>query len=315
MFKINIDNPSGLEVINITNPQFGIELEIIASFGAVINRYIVNNSPFSFIAGYQDHKDLVENHPFFSRSAKLFPFPNRLERGHYTFAGESYQLPANFPWSEHAVHGLLYNQPFFIKATQADEHHAQVTLTFDSSQLDVEGYPYPFRLEVTFSLDTAGVLQCGTKVFNLGETAMPFGDAWHPYFSLGVARNAFTLEMSPSHEWLHIDDLPSGEKQPFSQFNQPNTLDGVDLNHCFEFDHPTQSQIELKRIDGKAQLIYTQPSGYPFVQLYTPNSESSVAVEPMSCPANALNNGFGLLVLEPGETSSFLWQCQAKYRR
>ncbi|MDN2482296.1 aldose 1-epimerase [Vibrio agarivorans] len=313
MFKINIDNPSGLEVINITNPQLGIKLEIIASFGAVINRFVVNNSPFSFIAGYADHKDLIENHPFFSRSAKLFPFPNRLAQGRYTFSGDSYQLPANFPWSEHAVHGLLYNQAFSIQETHADENQARVTLQFDSSQLKSEGYPFPFRLSVTFTLDTTGLLQCETHVVNAGERAMPYGDAWHPYFNLGVPRDSFTLEISPCQEWLHVDDLPSGEKRAFSTFAQPKTLDGVELNHCFEFENPSQGQLTLKRLDGKAQLNYAQQSGYPFVQLYTPNSESSVAIEPMTCPANAFNNGFGLLELEPGQTSSFQWQCQAIY--
>lgn len=313
MFNINIDNPSGLEIINITNRQLGIELEIIASFGAVINRFIVNDSPFSFISGYADHKDLVDNHPFFSRSAKLFPFPNRLAHGQYTFAGESYQLPANFPWSDHAVHGLLYNQAFLIKETQVDENHARVTLQFDSKQLDAPGYPFPFCLEVIFVLNTTGLLQCETHIVNTGESALPFGDAWHPYFNLGADRSQFTLSMSPCHEWLHVDDLPSGEKQTFSQFVSPSTLEEVEFNHCFEFDDLDSGLIELKRLDGKAQLLYAQQSSYPFVQLYTPNSEASIAVEPMTCPANAFNNEIGLLVLEPGQSSTFQWQCQAIY--
>lgn len=313
MFKININDHEGMEVINIANAQFGIELDIIASFGAIINRFVVSNSPFSFIAGYRDHQDLLDTHPFFSRSAKLFPFPNRLASGRYQFAGQSYQLAANFPWSEHAVHGLLYNQPFHIKVTDANVEQASVTLSFVSSQLDNPGYPFPFTLEVEFVINTSGKLTCRTSITNTGASDLPFGDAWHPYFSLGVERSELLLNMSPCHEWLHEQDLPTGEKRPFDQFTQAISIEGHELNHCFEFDSSSDAKLTLSRTDDKACLHFAQDAHYPFIQLYTPASESSIAVEPMTCPANVFNNGFGLLVLKPGKTQTLEWHCQAIY--
>lgn len=113
MFKIINEKFGNIDSVTLINHQHGIELQIINGFGAVINKYTVNNSPFSFICGYQNYDELINQHPFFSRSAKLFPFPNRLNLGRYSFDNQNHQLPANFPWSDHAVHGLLYNQPFF----------------------------------------------------------------------------------------------------------------------------------------------------------------------------------------------------------
>ncbi len=112
MFRIEKEKFGELDSININNKEEGIEIQIITQFGSIINKYIVNHSPFSFISGYKSYQELIETNPFFSRSAKLFPFPNRLDKGRYSYRSHSFQLPANFPWSDNAVHGLLYNQPF-----------------------------------------------------------------------------------------------------------------------------------------------------------------------------------------------------------
>ncbi|MEZ8612641.1 aldose 1-epimerase [Vibrio sp. 10N.222.51.C8] len=313
MFKIINEKFGNIDSVTLINYQHGIELQIINEFGAIINKYIVNNSPFSFICGYQNYDELINQHPFFSRSAKLFPFPNRLNLGRYSFDNQNHQLPANFPWSDHAVHGLLYNQPFSITNSVANEELASVTMQYQTSSLH-PAFPFAFNLEVTFTIDITGKLTSSTTVSNLGDSAFPFGDAWHPYFSLGTELAQCGLAMSPCSEVIHENDLPNGEKHAFDRLSLDDSLTNQSLNHCFEFDSKTTNQLAFTRSDSSAAIRYQQDESYPFVQLYTPTSEQSIAIEPMTCPADAFNNQIGLLTLSPNQSQTFTWQCQATYQ-
>ncbi len=312
MFKVIKSNFGEFKTITMVNSEFGIQVELIQDFGAIINQYRVNHSPFSFIVGYQDSHDLIQSHPFFSRSAKLFPFPNRLKDGHYSYRQRHYTLAANFPWSDHAVHGLLYNQPFELIAQEANKEYAEVTLRFEATKL-TDGYPFAFRLDVRYHIDYQGVLSCNTTITNLGTEHFPFGDAWHPYFSLGCELEQCQLTMSPHSELEHQHDLPTGEFICTDVFSAPTSLKGMSLNHCYQFNDPSEQTLMLTRDDKRASLRFEQSKGYSFVQLYTPPSEPSIAIEPMTCPADAFNNHIGLLELAPEQSVHFHWQCQAQF--
>lgn len=312
MFEIIKGNFGELHSTRLLNSEKGIEVEVIQDFGAMINKYKVNHSPFSFISGYKSYDELIEQHPYFSRSAKLFPFPNRLKFGRYQYAQREFTLPANFSWSEHAVHGLLYNQAFEVIDAVAEEAFAQIHLRFQTSSLH-NGYPFSFQLDVVYRIDDIGHLSCQTQITNQGKHPFPFGDAWHPYFSLGTERNKCSVTMANAVELEHQEDLPTGNTNPNHQFNQTLLLQGYELNHCYRFTIETEQQIEFARLDQIAKIIYQQGASYPFVQLYTPQSEESLAIEPMTCPADAFNNHIGLLELEPNQSASFQWQCCAYY--
>jgi aldose 1-epimerase len=312
MFKIVQGNVGNLRSISLLNFKMGIEVEIIQDFGAMINKYSVNHSPFSFIVGYKDYDELINQHPYFSRSAKLFPFPNRLKCGRYQYAQREFTLPANFSWSEHAVHGLLYNQAFELIDTVAGETFAQIQLRFQTQSLH-SGFPFSFQLDVVYRVDNTGQLSCHTQITNQGLHSFPYGDAWHPYFSLGTALSRCTLTMANALELEHYDDLPTGNTNPNHPLNQTISLQDAKLNHCYQFATENEQQIEFCRVDHIAKIIYQQDRHYPYVQLYTPQSEASVAIEPMTCPADAFNNKIGLLELEPNQSASFQWQCCAYY--
>ena len=312
MFKLIKNNFGELNSTTILNSELGIQVDIIQDFGAIINQYRVNHSPFSFIVGYQDSHDLIQSHPFFSRSAKLFPFPNRLKAGQYRYRQRDYTLAANFPWSEHAVHGLLYNQPFKLVAHEANSEYAEATFRFETTKL-ADGYPFAFRLDVRYRIDYQGTLSCNTTITNLGTEHFPFGDAWHPYFSLGCDLKHCQLTMAAHTEIEHQHDLPTGQYLSSNAFSTPTSLEGVNLNNCYQFSDSSEQTLALIRDDKSASLQFNQGKGYSFVQLYTPPSEPSIAIEPMTCPADAFNNHIGLLELAPEETVQFEWQCQATF--
>jgi aldose 1-epimerase len=59
---------------------------------------------------------------------------------------------------------------------------------------------------------------------------------------------------------------------------------------------------------------------WPYVQLFTGDTlapaerRRSIAVEPLTCPANAFNSGDGLRVLDPAETFGGSWGLQPRIR-
>ncbi|PWI33416.1 hypothetical protein DI392_11245 [Vibrio albus] len=188
-----------------------------------------------------------------------------------------------------------------------------MTLRYETDSLHI-GYPFSFQMDVTFHIDKTGKLDCLTSVKNNGSKSFPFGDAWHPYFSLGTELHNQLLSMPNCDEMEHINDLPSGNTFPFDHFREQNTLNGVNLNHCFKFESNTEIKLTLNRSDNLATLYYQQDSNYPFTQLYIPEGEQTIAIEPMTCPANAFNNHIGLLELAPNENQTFTWSCHAIFR-
>jgi aldose 1-epimerase len=62
-----------------------------------------------------------------------------------------------------------------------------------------------------------------------------------------------------------------------------------------------------------AVTLWMEPS-YRFLMVYTPDATSevsrrrrSLAVEPMTCAPNAFRSGDGLIVLQPGQSTSAAW--------
>ncbi|MFA0071398.1 aldose 1-epimerase, partial [Vibrio breoganii] len=110
----------------------------------------------------------------------------------------------------------------------ATEESASVTLQYHTSSLH-PAFPFAFNLEVTFTIDTTGKLTSSTTVSNLGDSAFPFGDAWHPYFSLDTELAQCGLAMSPCSEVIHENDLPNGEKHAFDRLSLDDSLTNQSL--------------------------------------------------------------------------------------
>ena len=52
---------------------------------------------------------------------------------------------------------------------------------------------------------------------------------------------------------------------------------------------------------GSNAIVLWQDLNYPYLQVYTPASRDSIALEPMTGPPDCFNSGEGLVVLGPDE--------------
>ena len=101
-------------------------------------------------------------------------------------------------------------------------------------------------------------------------------------------------------------------------FREPRTLQGVQLDTPFSASLPDvngRANHVLRGPDGTATVLWTD-SSFGWVQVFTadpandqayPDRGRALAIEPMTCPPDALNSEIDLIVLGPGQTWSGTW--------
>ena len=122
----------------------------------------------------------------------LWPFPGRVPGGAYAFRGVTHRFgPPDRPDHEDPhgegahrfdMHGFVRHLPWQVTAREADDNHAALTATFTSEAHPdtLLGYPFPYALEATWTLDASG-LRLDFRVANVGSGDLPFGYGAHPY--------------------------------------------------------------------------------------------------------------------------------------
>lgn len=232
-------------------------------------------------------------------SSILFPFPNRLAQGKYTFEGQQYQFPENDFGKPNALHGMVFDKLFVLTDQGKDDTRAWATTRLSDTG-DNASYPFPFELEITYALSHHS-LSIAFKVTNKGDTRMPFGLGWHPYFNLGQHISHCALQLPGGYE-IEVDGymIPNGKKSPSTCFDSYRPLDGLSLDTCFEIREVQDENSTFVKLNDTQALEIWQDRHHPFIQVFTPGDGNTIAIEPMTCGINALNTGEGLQALAPG---------------
>ena len=272
-----------------------------------------------------DHGDLVVPYDVdvmrpAMRGALLAPWPNRTADGRYEFDGIVHQLPLSESELQNAAHGLVAWQDFTV--VSKDESHVALTGTIEAQP----GYPWRVRVEVSFDLDADGLRQ-RVVATNEASTPAPFGAGGHPYLLAGPAIpgavDGWSLEL-PADQVMQVSPdrlLPVGvesveEHGGILDFRERRLIGETVLNHAFG---------ALRRdADGLTRVRVTDPRGLGvelacdnasrWIQVYTADAgdpedrRHAVAVEPMTCPPDALNSKIDLIQLAPGATYSMEWR-------
>jgi len=249
------------------------------------------------------------------RGQPLMPWPNRIDGGRYTFDGKPYQLALTEPLRGNAIHGLTrwaHWRPVERGAARIVLEHA----------LDPQpGYPFSLALRLQYELTPQG-LTVRTCATNTGVSRCPFGVGFHPYFSCepaGTRVDASLLKLAAS-DYILTDarGIPTGrapvEGTSFD-FRRARPIGDLVLDTAFASlarDPDGRARVELASSDQRRRVTLWLDESYRYLQVFTgdtlpqPERRLGVAIEPMTCPANAFATGEALRVLEPGET----WHCE-----
>jgi aldose 1-epimerase len=288
--------------------QHGAQRAVITEVGATLRSYEVDGRPY--VDGFA-----ADEMSSGGRGQVLAPWPNRLAGGSYEFAGTRYQLAISEAKTGNASHGLVRWSNWQLMAQDA------TSVTLGLALHPQSGYPFALALALTYRLADDG-LTVHTSARNVGTSALPFGIGFHPYFTVGtpfVDAATFTL---PAATYLPVDErmIPTGRDAVAGgplDFRNARPIGDTIIDTCFTElarDGQGRARITLAAPDGGPTLTLTLDGAFDFVQVYTGNNlpdpatrRRGLAIEPMTCPANAFNSGDGLIVLAPGEEFTAAW--------
>jgi aldose 1-epimerase len=261
------------------------------------------------------------------RGATLVPWPNRIVDGRFTFAGVERQVPLTEPARGHALHGL----GGWLDYEAIDKGPSHVTLT--AAIVPQTGYPWRVVVETTFTLDADGLTQT-VRATNESPDAAPWGTGPHPYLVAGEGHvDDWTLDL-PAGEVLAVtaDRLsPIGlravdadDPQRFD-FRDARRIGAAEIDHAYTAltrDADKLTTVRVQVADGSGvEMVWDATC--PWVQIHTsdkgvgkPGHRTGLAVEPMTCAPDAFNASAydydaGLIVLEPGESTTASWRIAA----
>lgn len=236
----------------------------------------------------------------------LYPWANRLGERRFAVAGGAVDLDlpglrlatddAGLP-----IHGLLAGAAgweVLRHEPRGDGAVLAARFDFAARAALLAAFPFPHEIEFEAALDRAE-LSVTVTVRPSGEAAVPVAFGFHPYLRLpGVPRADWEVEL-PVRERVLLDErmLPTGAEEPVEI--APRPLGGRTFDDGFRAP-PAGEPFVLAGGDRRLELRFGE--SYPFAQVYAPEDDEVIAIEPMTAPTNALVSGRDLPFVAPGET-------------
>lgn len=296
--------PSGRQ-IEIT---FEDQVAVITEVGATLRSY--DHGGVAVVDGF--HADEI---PDGCRNQVCYPWVNRVGSGEWNYSGRRAKAGADNVVTATLNHGLARWRPFTLDTV--GPHHCTVSLVLHP----LPDYPFLTKFTVTYELGESG-LSVTSRVENLDDVDVPFSLGYHPYFAVTTLSIDGAWLTIPAQSYLVIDSrmLPTGEvlKVEGSEmdFREPRLVDGVVLDVTYgELLRDESGVFTATLRDAKGHEVQvSQDEAYPYFQAFSADTlaperrRTSLALEPMTAPADALRSGNGLISLAPGATWSGVWR-------
>ncbi len=248
------------------------------------------------------------------RGQVLVPWPNRVRDGRYGFGGSEYQLALTEAEQRNAIHGLARFANW--EAVEREADHLLMRLRLHPQS----GYPFALDLELGYRLDGDG-LSVTIAVTNIGTHRCPYGAGMHPYLTVGTAMIDDAVLTSPAGRRLETDarQIPTGSVSVAGteyDFRAGRSIGDTILDTAYTDlarDADGRARVRLRDPASGHEVELWMDESFGYLMLFTgdtlsrPARRRGLAVEPMTCPPNALQSGEALAVLEPGERRASTW--------
>lgn len=225
----------------------------------------------------------------------LFPWPNRIRDGKWSFAGQEFQLAINETATNSGLHGLVSEEPFNTLSESAD------SCTFIFELDEAHGYPFDTALSVSYTI-VENALKVSAKVTNKGVTEAPIAIGFHPWFRVSESS---VLRTNQSYGMVNDQTLIPLAEAPLSEFGFTSkgdiSLEKLEIDNTIFGAGKPEIVLETEKYEATIGQF-----NLPFTHLYTNRwSESEtvwLAIEPQSALANSLQSGDSIILLKPRES-------------
>ncbi len=245
----------------------------------------------------------------------LFPFPNRIRGGRYSWDGRDYEMSAEtvpFDNTGNAIHGFCLDRPWRVTSTGGNFVVGEFQLSVDAPDR-LKFWPADFLIELRYQL-RGSTLRAEIRIANPSQSPLPWGFGTHAYFRLPLGSDSkpkHCLVQAPvTEEWELTECLPTGTRKRIDsqiQLNEGAWFDQLTLDNVYTGVTRTDDVVECLVMDERAGLQVAQrcPAVFREVVAFTPSGRNAVCLEPYTCVTDAINlqqQGIdaGWRVLEPG---------------
>ncbi len=298
MFKIkHTQNKETKEnYLELSNQSIHTYAKIFLDQGASLQELILNNIT------------IIKNlHPIsYTNSVAsgiLFPFASRIKDGIYTFQQKKYELEINEKERNNAIHGFVFNKTFEIIEQKTTNLEASVKVQFTENN-ETKGFPFKYSVQLHYTL-TAATLNLAVSIANNDRKPFPFTLGWHPYFYSSDLYNSY-LSLNTSKKIYFDDRMILNNVKDIVLENNLQIKDNK-LDDCYILNN---NEVRFKTPDYEIEISTTCKENY--LQIYTPDNNNTIAIEPCTGTSNSFNNQFGLQVLEPKQKYHLTWNIDLK---
>lgn len=201
-------------------------------------------------------------------SPVLFPIVGTLKNNTYQYNNNEYHL---------SRHGFAREMDF--KLIDKQENSAVFSLT--ASPETQEKYPFDFDLHLIYTLENK-TLKIEYKVFNKGESKMPFSIGAHPAFDLPENFENYSLtfdENDTLNYYLLEDGLISNTTNKLSlDQNQLHLNYKLFANDALVFKNIKSKSVTI--LENSKPFLKVSYSDFPDLGIWTPPNAPFICIEP-----------------------------------
>lgn len=235
---------------------------------------------------------------------QLFPWPNRIADGRYTFEGRDEQLSITEPDKHNAIHGLTR----WGSWSRLDDASSEDVCVVGYRLYGEPGYHHQLDISVRYHVSAEG-LEVTAVARNIGTTSAPYGFGTHPYLTVGRRLDECELTFTAAKR-MDVDpdrllprDLVDVAGTPFD-FESGRVVGDLFIDNAFT--GLPEGEWTVRLTDPSSERSVALTSDTRWLQLYSADALDRIglAVEPMTCPPNAFATGEDVVVLKPGDSHS-----------
>ncbi len=222
----------------------------------------------------------------------MAPLGNRIRENLFRHDDQSFPVTPNLPTEPLYLHGESWLADWQID--EASPARLVMSHCHTGPRL-----PHRYLLRQMFDLTERG-LSMRFEMTNTGDSALPFGFGWHPFFPLTSGLRISTAATVFWSEGPGPLPLAKGPVPAIFDFAKGAPLPAIPINNAFE---GWSGQADIVWRDRAMRLVLQADPLFDIMQLYRPATPGTdfFALEPMSHLPGATES---LRVLHPGESLS-----------